>query len=271
MRVLTRLTGRYRYSVILLRQLVKTDFKLRYQGSVLGYIWSLLRPLLMFLILYVVFTFFLPVGNDIPHKPQYLLLGLVLWNFFSEVTTGSVGAILGKRELIRKINFPKYTIILAISFSALINLGLNFVVVAIFMLFGRVAISWQALILIPLIIELYVVALGVGFLLSALYVKFRDITYIWDVCMQAGFYATPIFYPLSHVPQRIQELLLLNPLAQIIQDSRHVLVTSGATTIAQVYHGNVLVWIIPLALVIAVFLIGAIYFRANSKYFAEEA
>src|SRR6266481_5362862 len=123
---------RYNYSLILLRQLVKTDFKLRYQGSVLGYVWSLLRPLLMFVILYLVFTVFLPVGKGIPHYPVYLLLGIVLWSYFTEVTSGSVGAIVGKGDLLRKINFPKYVIILAISFSALINLAFNFIIVGIF-------------------------------------------------------------------------------------------------------------------------------------------
>src|SRR4051812_19118284 len=106
-----RFKQRYRYSAILLRQLVVTDFKLRYQGSMLGYLWSLLRPLLMFVILYFVFTIALPVGKDVPYFPQYLLLGIILWNFFGEVTSGSVGAIVGKGDLMRKINFPKYVII----------------------------------------------------------------------------------------------------------------------------------------------------------------
>jgi ABC-2 type transport system permease protein len=105
-----KIMQRYRYSAILLRELVITDFKLRYQGSVLGYLWSLLRPLFMFVVLYLVFTVFLPTAKDIPHKPVYLFLGIVLWNFFNEITTGSVGSILGKGDLLRKINFPKYVI-----------------------------------------------------------------------------------------------------------------------------------------------------------------
>lgn len=270
MRVLTRLTGRYRYSVILLRQLVKTDFKLRYQGSVLGYLWSLLRPLLMFLILYIVFTVFLPVGKGVPHYPVYLLLGIVLWNFFGEVTSGSVDAIVGKGELIRKINFPKYNIVLAVSFAALINLVLNFVVIAVFMAVSRVVPTWQALLLIPLLVELFAVAIALAFLLSALYVKFRDVKYIWEVLMQAGFYATPIIYPLSRVPyHRIREFLLLNPLAQIIQDARSVLVTSSTTTIGNEW-GNVAVWAIPITITVLLLIGGAWYFRVNSKNFAEE-
>src|SRR5437764_525848 len=127
------LRKRYRYSVILLRQLVKTDFKLRYQGSILGYLWSLLRPLALFVILYLVFTKIFRIGRSIPNYPVYLLLGIVVWNYFAEVTSASVTAIVGRGDLLRKVNFPRYVIVLAASFSALINLALNFVVVAFFM------------------------------------------------------------------------------------------------------------------------------------------
>src|SRR3981081_248471 len=139
-----RILLRYRYSAILLRELVKTDFKLRYQGSALGYIWSLLRPLLLFVTLYIVFTKFLKVGQDIPHKAVYLLLGIVLWSYFTEVTLGGVGSIVGRGDLLRKINFPKYVIVVAGSFSALINLALNFVIIGVFMVLGHVELTWRA-------------------------------------------------------------------------------------------------------------------------------
>lgn len=265
-----KLQQRYRYSVILLKQLVKTDFKLRYQGSVLGYVWSLLRPLLIFLILYLVFTKFLKIGNNVPHYPVYLLLGIVLWNYFAEVTGGGVGAIVGRGDLLRKINFPKYTIILAGSFSALINLALNFVVIAIFMFFGHVDLTWHALILIPLVIELFVASIAAAFILSTLYVKFRDVSYIWEVIMQAAFYATPILYPLSRLPTRYARLVILNPIAQIIQDARYVLVTKASATIGYEYGGNKLVWLFPIGITIAIAVLAAVYFRRSSKYFAEE-
>jgi ABC-2 type transport system permease protein len=262
---------RYGYSVILLRQLVKTDFKLRYQGSVLGYVWSLLRPLLLFVTLYIVFAKFLKVGNAVPHYPVYLLFGIVLWNFFGEVTSGSVGAIVGKGDLIRKINFPKYNIILAVSFSAVINLALNFVIIAIFMLIGHVGVSWQTLLLIPLLIELYIFSIALAFLLSSLFVKFRDVSYIWEVLMQAGFYATPILYPLSRIPyHRVRELMLLNPMAQIIQDARYALVTPSTTTIYQEYGGDIWIWLIPISLTLGLFVLGSLYFKGRSKHFAEE-
>lgn len=270
MLTISRIKQRYHYSTILLKQLVKSDFKLRYQGSVLGYIWSLLQPLLMFLVLYLVFTVFLPVGKGVPHYPVYLLLGIVLWNYFNEATTGSVGAIVGKGDLLRKINFPKYVIILAVSSSALINLSLNFIVIAVFMFFGHVALHWSALLIIPLIIELSIVSLGVALFLSALFVKFRDVQYIWAVAMQAGFYGTPIIYPLQRIPHHlIQKLLILNPIAQIVQDARYVLITPDSMTIATLYKNN-WVWLIPVGIIAVVTAGGVLYFKKRSKFFAEE-
>lgn len=263
---------RYHYSVILLRELVRTDFKLRYQGSALGYVWSLLRPLLLFITLYFVFSVFMKFGSGFPHYAVYLLLGVVLWNYFAEVTSGSVGAIVGKGDLLRKINFPKYVIIFAGSFSALINLGLNFIVIGIFMVFTGIVPTTSALLLIPIIFELFVVSIGVAFFLSALYVKFRDITYIWEVVMQAGFYATPILYPLSRIPNthHLREIMMLNPLAQLTQDARHVLVTPVSATISQVYNGRIWPWFIPIGVTVIIAVAAGWYFRSQSRNFAED-
>lgn len=269
---ITKIKQRYRYSLILLKQLVKTDFKLRYQGSVLGYLWSLLRPLFMFTILYFVFVRFLKISNDIPHPAVYLLLGIVLWNYFVEVTTGGVGAIVGKGELLRKINFPKYVIIVAGSINALINLIFNAVVIAVFMVVNHVHITASAVWVIPLLVELFVVSIAIAFILSALFVKLRDIQYIWDIVVQAGFYATPILYLLSKpgLPGWFKKLSLMNPLAQIIQDARHLLVTTQATTISQVYHSHAAFWLIPIGITVVLAIGGGAYFRSQSKNFAEE-
>lgn len=265
-----KLFNRYRYTVILLKQLVKTDFKLRYQNSVLGYLWSLLRPLFLFLILYLVFTVFLPVGDGVPHYAVYLLLGIVLWSYFAEVTSSSVGAIVGKGDILRKINFPRYVIILAISFSALINLALNFLIIAVFMVVGRVSLGWEALAILPLILELFVFSIAVGFFLSALFVRFRDLSYIWEILMQAGFYGTPILYPMSKIDYpAVQKILLMNPMAQIIQDARYVLVTPSTDTIGRLW-GNPLPWLIPIVLTAVVVVIAGAYFRSRSKFFAED-
>jgi ABC-2 type transport system permease protein len=265
-----KLQQRYRYSIILLKQLVKTDFKLRYQGSVLGYTWSLLRPLFLFVILYIVFGVLLKAKGNIHHYPVYLLLGIVLWNYFAEVTIGSVNAIVGRGDLLRKINFPKYVIILAGSFSAFINLLINFGVIAVFMVLTKVEPTWDVLLIIPLVAELFIFSLALAFFLSALYVRFRDVSYIWEVIMQGAFYATPILYPLSLIPLIAAKVMLLNPMAQIIQDSRYVLVTKDTQTIYQLYDGDKWIWAIPIGITMLVTIAAAAYFRSRSKYFAEE-
>ena len=267
---MNRFVQRYRYSFVLLRELVRTDFKIRYQNSILGYVWSLLRPLLLFVILYFVFTKFLKVGNGVPNYPVYLLLGLLFWNFFVEATMGSVTAIVSKGDLIRKINFPKYIIILAIIAGALINFGLTAIVVVIFMIAGHVAVSWQALWLIPLVFELILIALTAAFFLSTAFVKYRDVSYIWEVIIQAAFYITPILYPLSRIPHAFAKFMILNPFAQVIQDSRYVLITHSTETIATIYGGDRLIWGIPIGLTIILFVLTSIYFRKHSKSFAEE-
>lgn len=266
------LIRKYSYSAILLNQLVKTEFKLRYQGSVLGYVWSLLKPLLLFLILYLVFAHYLKVGEGVPHFPVYLLIGIVLWSYFIEITTGSIGAIVGKGDLIRKLNFPKYVIVLSGCASAFINLLLNSVVVGVFMLASGVDTGPQAIFIIPLILELTILALGIGFLLSALYVKYRDIVYIWEVVTQAAFYATPILYPIAMVTEQSQtaaKLLMLNPLAQIIQDIRYVLVTPQ-TDILSGFYRHSWVWLIPIGIVGIIIIFSSLYFKKRSPYFAEE-
>jgi ABC-2 type transport system permease protein len=253
----------------LLSELVRTDFKLRYQGSVLGYTWSLLRPLLMFLILYLIFARFLNLGDEIPHYPIYLLLGIVLWQFFSDMTNQSLSSVVNRGDLVRKIRIPRWMIVLSSSVSAIINLGLNLVVVGIFMAFNKPEISLSAIWFPVMLIEIYLFAMGLSLFLAAAYVKYRDITYIWEVLMQAGFYLTPILYPMSKITNiTFQKLLLLNPMAQSIQDARTGLVTPETVTIAEVFQSSS-ARLIPLAITLVVLVIGVLYFRKESKHFAE--
>jgi ABC-2 type transport system permease protein len=264
------LRNRYRYSAVLLKQLVKTDFKLRYQGSVLGYAWSLLRPLLLFLILYLVFVKFLRLGKNIPHYPVYLLLGIIIWNFFLEMTTRSVTAIVDRGDLIRKIRIPRWVIILSSSIAALINLFLNLLVFIVFMIANHVDLLRTTLLLPLILVEVYIFSLGLSLFLSAAFVKYRDVNYIWEVILQAGFYLTPILYPLALITNlKFQKLIMLNPLAQTIQDARYVSISHETRTIYDVFEGG---WyrFIPFIIVAVVFIFGLIYFRKQSKFFAEE-
>ena len=255
---------------VLLRELVVTDIKLRYQGSALGYAWSVLKPLFLFALLYIVFDKFLRLGRDIEHFPVYLLTGIVLWSFFTEATTNGLQSIINRGALIRKINFPKYIIVISGTISSLINLAINLVVVLVFILLNGVELSWWSLLVIPLIIELYIFALAIAFLLAALNVKFRDIGYLWDIFLQAAFYATPILYPLQMVIKESElaaKLMILNPAAQIIQDVRYVLITTDAVRIQDVVEG----WkiYIPFVIIVVISVAAILYFRRTSKYFAE--
>lgn len=248
-----------------------TDFKLRYQGSALGYLWSILKPLFLFAILYVVFDRFLRLGRDIEHFPVYLLLGIVLWSFFTEATSNGLQSIVSRGDLIRKINFPKYIIVISGTISSLINLAINLLVVLVFVFINGVGLSVEALLIFPLIAELYIFALAIAFFLAALNVKFRDMGYLWEIFLQAAFYATPILYPLSMVigvSEVAAKLIMLNPVAQIIQDIRHVFVTHDSITIYQLYS-NAWYICIPFVIVALSVAVASWYFRKNADAFAE--
>ncbi len=252
----------------ILREMVSTDFKVRYQGSVLGYFWSLLKPLFLFAILYVVFTYIIPLGKDVEHYPVYLLLGIVLWNFFSEATTIGASSVVARGDLIRKISIPRYLVVIASSLSALINLGLSLLVVFIFALFNGIVPSLSWLLIIPLVAELYVLALGISFYLSAVFVRFRDVTYIWEIVLQAGFYASAIIFPLALVPEMYHKWFFMNPIVQIIQDARHAIATDTTVTIWNTINSWPL--IMPFLMIVVFAVIGGLYFKKHSKYFAED-
>lgn len=258
--------------LILLSELTKTDFKLRYQGSVLGYLWAVIRPFLMFSILYAVFVKILHLGGDIPHYPIYLLTGTVLWSFFLECTNQGIQSIVARGDLLRKINFPKHIVVISATATAVINLLINIAVILFFALLSGVAprLSW---LLVPIfLIELYFLSLGLSLLLGAINVRFRDIASIWEVLSQALFYAIPIIYPISMVAAKsltAAKLLLANPIAQVIQDVRYNLVTPETITTWN-FIPEFPLRFLPIIIVIAIFITSALYFRSRAKFFAEE-
>jgi ABC-2 type transport system permease protein len=257
-------------NTVLLKALIVTDFKLRYQGSSLGYAWSLIKPLFLFAIMYIVFGLMIRIGS-IEHYAVYLLVGVVLWNFFTESTQQGMNSIISRSDLLRKISFPKYIIVISATFSALINLALNFIIITILILLNGIQIGSSLAVLPLYLIELYLLSLGLAFFLSALNVKFRDTSHIWEIVMQAAFYATPIIYPLSLIADKsdmLAKLIILNPVAQSIQGIRFSLVTKETATIFT-YFSNPLFMIVPIIITLSVFIFGAIYFKKSSEYFAE--
>jgi ABC-2 type transport system permease protein len=266
----TRLRNRYRYPGIILGAMVSTDFKLRYQASVLGYLWTLLRPLALFTILYVVFIQLLKLGAEIPYNAIYLLFGIVIWGFFSEVSTQGLASLVGRADLLRKIRFPRYVVVVSVAISALISFGLSMVVIIVFMLFARVPVRLDILWLPLLFLELAAFSMAFAFFLSALNVRYRDMSYIWEVVLQAAFYATPIIYPLSMLPVSFAKLLMLSPMAQVIQDARYCLITDQTVTMTQLF-GTPWIRVVPVGVTLVLFAASLGFFRRRSPYFAEEA
>ena len=236
----------------------------------LGYAWSLLRPLLLFIILYVVFVNFLKFKDDnIPNYSIYLLLGIVMWNFFAETTSQSLSSVVSRGDIIRKIRIPRWTVVISSSLGALINLFFSLCVVALFMAINGANVM-RTIVFFPLaLLHIYLLALRLSFLLAALYVKYRDMSYIWEVLLQGLFYLTPIIYPLSLITNlTFQKLLLLNPIATSIQNARYSVVSHNSVTGATIIN-NTWVQLIPYVMTLFLFIIGLLYFKKQSRDFAE--
>lgn len=252
----------------LLRELAFTDFKLKYQGSFFGYLWSLAKPLMLFGILLFVFTNFFKLGGVVPHYPVYLLFGIVLWTFFIEATSASMNSIVGKGDLIRKVYFPRIILTISASVSALISLLLNLIIVFVFMFFTKVSLSIGAPLLLLILIEFFVFTSGVSLFLAALFVRYRDVLHTWEILSQVLFYATPILYPLSLVPESFGKVMMLSPIAQIIQDGRYILITTESATAFKVlsFPLNLVPYVLP----VFIFIFAYWFFQKQASKFAEE-
>jgi ABC-type polysaccharide/polyol phosphate export permease len=238
-----------------------TDFRVKYDNSVLGYFWSLLKPLLMFGTLYLVFSVF--IRWQVENYRLYLLLGIVLWNFLSEVTLNSMTLLEGKASILKKIYFPRWIIVIASSLTSLLTLLLNMIVFFIFFIFSGANFHTGALLLFVYLAELYILVVGVALLLCALYPKFRDIHHIWEVFVQLGFWATPIIYPISIVPAKYHTVIFLNPVARIIQGCRDALIGPGSEFLGFTNH------IIIISFAACLFVVGLAMFNKLSRSFAE--
>jgi ABC-2 type transport system permease protein len=221
--------GRKRF-LELLYLISVTEFKKAYFGTVLGYVWSLIRPLMLFAVLLFVFTQIFRLGSQVPHYPVLLLFNIVLFTFLQEATLASVTSVVSQESVVRKTQFPRLVIPLAVVLTSLFNLGLNLIAVFIFILAFGVGPMWTWLALPLLIAVLTILTTAISMLLSSLYVRFRDVQIIWSVLVTMLFYASPILYPLQNppVPDRFHDLLLLNPLTPLLVEARHLIIDPGA-------------------------------------------
>ena len=272
--VIKRLQERYHYALVVFKELVKTNFKLRYQGSYLGVLWSVLQPLMLFAVMYVVFVKFLKFTDGTPTFPISLLCGTCLWQFFTESTSMGMRSIVDRGDLLRKIHFPNYIIVAATTMGSMISLAINLGVVILFGFFAHAHYTWRVITVIPSILQLYAISLGVALLLGSLYVYFRDIGHIWDVILQALFYATPIIYPLSMVQKNPEfswaaDFMMLMPTTQTIMDIRHNLLSPEYVPTIWTVVDNKILCLIPYVRSVLVLWLGVHVFRKYSAKFAE--
>jgi ABC-2 type transport system permease protein len=246
------------------------DFKLRYAGSALGYLWSLLKPLAIFSVLYAVFGRFFKLTAGLSHYPLYLLLGVVLWTFFIDATTMALPSIVTRGDLLRKLAFPRIIIPVSATLTAGLTFAVNLLAVAAFVAGNRIVPGPRWLLLLPLLAELYLFTLGLALLLSALFVSFRDIGQIWELLAQLLFYATPTFYPVSLLPHWLEVVVFLNPFVQVMQDVRWAVLSIDPVTTAPDVYGTWAGELAPIGIAVVVAALGFGIFRRRSPWFAEK-
>ena len=266
------LSGGWRRFFALTRTLAVQEFKLKFFGSILGYAWQIMRPLLLFGVLYVVFSVVVRLGDTIKYFPVILLTSIVLFTFFAEATSGAVSSVIDRESLVRKIHFPRLVIPTAVVMTAVFNLAVNLVAVGIFAAFSGVTPRWTWL-TIPLLLLCFItLVMGIAALLSALFVRFRDVRPIWDVILQITFYGSPIIYPIEAVlrdyPQ-IGHIMMCSPFAALIQETRHLIFDPSAPSAAEAIGGAGRL-LIPAALGIGVVLLGLWTFNREAPRIAEE-
>ncbi len=266
------LSGSPRRFLHLTLMLAVTDWKLRFYGSALGYLWSLLRPLLLFGMLLFVFSEIVRIGGEVEDYPVVLLVGVVLFSYFSDVTGDAVESVLDREQLVRKVSFPRMVVPLSVTLAATFSLVLNLAAATVLVLAVGVEprLSWL-LLPIPLIF-LMVLATGVAMLLSALYVRYRDVRPIWDVATQGLFYATPIFYPVEFLigqGELLTKVVMASPLAVIVVEARRLILGPQSTSAADAV-GSTAFLLIPLGILIAVAITGFVVFNRMAPRAAEE-
>jgi ABC-2 type transport system permease protein len=265
-----RATSGIAYYLRVLRVVGAIQFKSKYAGAALGYVWSLVKPLSYFGVLWLVFAFLLRTANQTQDFAIYLLIGILLYTFFTDSISVMLRSIVDGGSILRRLAFPSILVPLSASVGICITFFINISAIVVIVAIQRVTPRIEWLLIPPLLVELYILCVGLGLLLAALYVRFRDVGQIWELATQLLFFASAIFYPIGIVPSWAQKIAFLNPFLQIMQDARHaVLGSSGPNdlTVTDVYGAAGR--LIPFAIVLALFVGGFAFFRRESRYFAE--
>lgn len=261
-------SGELRRTLSLTWTLALTDWKLRFYGSVLGYVWMLARPFALFGVIYVVFTEIVDLGEDVKHYGVYILFAMVMFEFFAEVTSNCVTCLVARENLLRKMQFPRLVIPLSVVVTGLLNLGATLAAVLIFALGSGVYPGWTWLELPLIVVLLAALATGVGTLLSVLFVRYRDIQPIWEVATRVLFYASPVLYVTTLVPESIQRPYAANPLAAILTEMRHAIIDPSAPHVTAALGGTARL-AIPLGIIAGLLALGLWMFHREAPKIAE--
>lgn len=249
------------------------EFKLKYAGSALGYIWSVAKPLALFTLLYLVFGRVFKLGELSPYYAVSLLVGIVLFTFFADATMLALISIVAREPIIRKLAFPRIIVPASATLTAAITLAINLTVVGGFVAYKRITPQLDWLLILPLLLELYAFTLGVGLLLAALFVRLRDLQQVWELALQLFFYASPILYPVGYLPPWGRQIVFLSPFTQVLQDIRALLFypdrpdnrITASTAFGSFGH------LLPIAIALGTLAIGYLFFRREQPWFAERA
>lgn len=241
----------------LFEELVKRDFKKKYKRTVLGMAWSILAPLLQLLVMRLVFTRFF--GRNTEHYTIYLFCGTLIFNYFSDASNQGMTTIMGNSDIFSKVNVPKYLFLLAKNVQTFINFGLTLGVFAVFCIVDQITFTWRFIMLLYPICFLILFNIGIGMILSALFVFFRDIQYLWSIFTQLLMYMSAVFYTIDHYSESVQKLFLLNPIYLFIRYFRKIVIDASIPTLW--FH------LLMLADVIIVLGIGCVmYKKYNTKF-----
>jgi len=263
---------RLRHQLRVLHVIAGAEFKLKYSGSALGYVWSIVKPLMLFTMLYLVFGRIFHLGSISHYYPVSLLMGIVLITFFNDATILGMNSLVLREGLIRKLAFPRMIIPASATLTAAITFAINLVVIAAFVAWNRLVPRPDWLLIVPLLLELYVFTFAIALILSPLFVRLRDVGQIWDLALQVLFYASPIVYPLGYLPGWARKVVFLNPFTQVLQDIRALVLypdlKPNRITAADAF-GFTGGQVIPIGVVLVTALAGLWLFRREEPYFAE--
>lgn len=259
--------------LLLTKSLAITDFKLRFYGSALGYLWSLMKPFMLFGVLLTVFSIFLKFGDNLVRYPVALLLGIVLHSFIAEATGAAVMSLVSRENIVRKVEFPRLAVPLSAVLAALFSLGLNFVPVLVFLFAfgGAPSVRWLEIPLLLVFLTTFVT--GLSMMLSATYVRYRDVAPIWDVVVQILFYATPVFWTvdkLADKPQWLRTAIFANPFAATLEQFRHAFVDPRSYPSTADVMGGQFWLLVPIGIVLLVVVVGYRTFAKQAPRVAED-